>query len=165
MKKLLSFLVFFSSLLPLTSCSFNLGFDPVRLYKFSASLKYLIDNNVLQEKPEIQLFTSYENMCSYFDKFTYPYGYSSGDREQADKDILENVDFEKFNLLGYMREEGTGSTLHSVSVNENNINIYFYTPEMKSIIFNEINNQIWKQYGRLTVFEYAYAKDRNKPVF
>ena len=29
-----------------------------------------------------------------------------------------------------MREEGTGSTLHAVSVIENNITIYFYTPEI-----------------------------------
>ncbi len=29
-----------------------------------------------------------------------------------------------------MMEEGTGSTLHTVSSNENEITIYFYTPEV-----------------------------------
>lgn len=82
----------------------------------------------MQEEPEIKLFTSYENMCSYFDEYTYPYG--GGNREQANKDILENIDFEKSNLFAYMRQEGTGSTLHAVSVVENNITIYFYTPEI-----------------------------------
>lgn len=130
MKKLLSLLATFASLFSLSSCGFELGFEPAKLYKFSACLKYTIDNSVLQEEPEIKLFTSYENMCSYFDEYTYPYGYGSGNREQANKDILENIDFEKSNLLGYMIEEGTGSTLHAVSVIENNITIYFYTPEI-----------------------------------
>lgn len=68
MKKFLSFWLIFGSLFSLAGCSFDLGFEPVRLYKFSAPLKYTVDNNVLQENPEIQLFTSYENMCSYFEK-------------------------------------------------------------------------------------------------
>ncbi len=130
MKKLLILLAAFVSLFSLSSCGFELGFEPAKLYKFSASLKYTIDNNVFQEEPEIKLFTSYENMCSYFDEYTYPYGYGSGDREQAEKDILENIDFEKSNLFAYMRQEGTGSILHAVSVIENNITIYFYTPEI-----------------------------------
>ena len=130
MKKLLTLLVVFVSLFSLSSCGFELGFEPAKLYKFSARLKYTVDNSVLQEEPEIKLFTSYENMCSYFDEYTYPYGYGSGDRELAEKDILENIDFEKSNLFAYMMEEGTGSTLHAVSVAENNITIYFYTPEI-----------------------------------
>lgn len=130
MKKLLTLLAVFVSLFSLSSCGFELGFEPAKLYKFSARLKYTIDNSVLQEEPEIKLFTSYENMCSYFDEYTYPYGYGSGNKEQASKDILENIDFEKSNLFGYMRQEGTGSTLHAVSVIENNITIYFYTPEI-----------------------------------
>ena len=97
MKKLLTLLVTFVSLFSLSSCGFELGYEPAKLYKFSASLKYTIDNNVLQEEPEIKLFTSYENMCSYFDECTYPYGYGSGDREQAEKEIFENID--KMGLL------------------------------------------------------------------
>lgn len=128
MKKLLSLLTTFVSLFSLSSCGFELGFEPAKLYKFSARLKYTIDNSVLQEEPEIKLFTSYENMCSYFDEYTSLYG--GLNKEQASKDILENVDFEKSNLFAYMMEEGTSSTLHAISVIENNITIYFYTPEI-----------------------------------
>ena len=128
MKKLLSLFISLSSLLYLASCSFDLGFEPVRLYKFSASLKYVTDNGVLQKNPEIQLFTSYENTRSYFDEYTCPYGSES--RKKVEEYILENVDFERFNLLGYMNEEGTNSILHAVSVDENNVTIYFYTPEV-----------------------------------
>lgn len=127
MKKIIGY-ISMVVILMLSSCSFNLGFEPVRLFKFSASLKYTVDNNVSQEKPEIQLFTSYEDMCSYFDEYTYPYG--GGNREQADKDILELVDFSEFNLLGYMREDGTGSITYSVSVSDNNVIIYSYCPEV-----------------------------------
>lgn len=127
MKKLLTLLVAFF-LFSLSSCSFELGFEPAKLYKFSARLKYTIDNSVLQEEPEIKLFTSYENMCSYFDEYTSLYG--GGNKEQASKDILENVDFDKSNLFAYMMEEGTSSTLHAVSVIQNNITIYFYTHEV-----------------------------------
>lgn len=127
MKKIISYISMVVTLM-LSSCAFNLGFEPVRLYKFSTSLKYTVDNNVPQEKPEIQLFTSYESMCTYFDEYTYPY--SGGNRVQADKDILAMVDFSKSNLLGYMREDDTGSTTRSVSVNDNNITIYYYCPEI-----------------------------------
>ena len=127
MKKLLTLLVAFF-LFSLSSCSFELGFEPAKLYKFSARLKYTIDNSVLQEEPEIKLFTSYENMCSYFDEYTSLYG--GGNKEQASKDILENVYFDKSNLFAYMMEEGTSSTLHAVSVIQNNITIYFYTHEV-----------------------------------
>lgn len=126
MKSFLSFLAAFGSLV---GCAFDLGFEPTRLYKFSAWLKYNVDNNVSQEELEIQLFTSYENLCSYFDEFTYPYGVLE-QRDKAENDILKHMDFERSNLLGYMKEEGTGSIIHAVSVEENNIAIYSYVAEL-----------------------------------
>ena len=123
MKKLFSVFIPLVFLFVTSSCSIDLGFKPTRLYKFSASLKYTVDNNVSQEKPEIQLFTNYESMCFYFNEYTNPYG-------GGDIAILEKIDFEKSNLFGYMMEEGTGSTLHAVSVENTNITVYSYTPEV-----------------------------------
>ena len=115
--------------LALTACSFNLGFEPTKLYKFEAELKYVRDNNVMQEKPEIQLFTSYDQMCGWFDEYTYPYGVIE-DTKKAYSDILENVDFQTHNLFGYMQYDGTGSTTRSVSLDENRITFYSYTPDI-----------------------------------
>ncbi len=39
MKKLLTLLAVFVSLFSLSSCGFELGFEPAKLYKFSARLK------------------------------------------------------------------------------------------------------------------------------
>jgi hypothetical protein len=119
------------SLLSLSACSFNLGFEPTRLYKFSAELKYFRDNNVLQEKPEIQLFNSYDQMCNWFDESTYPYGGES--QEEAYDDILKNVDFETNNLFAYMRYDGTGSTTRAVCLNENIVTFYSYTPDVVTL--------------------------------
>ena len=60
--KLYLFIYAFIGTLCLTSCSFNLGFEPTILYKFSAELKYARDNNVMQKEPEIHLFNNYENI-------------------------------------------------------------------------------------------------------
>lgn len=113
----------------LSGCAFNLGFEPVKLYKFSAELKYNSDNNILMSDPTIQLFTSYPQMCDWFDEFTNPYGVEK-DREEAYKSILEDVNFDTYNLFGYMRYDGTGSTRRAVSLIDNKITFYAYTPNV-----------------------------------
>ena len=111
----------------LTVCSFDLGFEPVRLYHISAPLKVYVDNNISQEEPEIQLFTNYEQMCDWFSEFTYSYGNESS--EGFKKAILDSVNFDTHNLFAYMREDGTGSTTRAISLVENKITFYTYIPD------------------------------------
>ena len=126
--KLYLFIYAFIGTLCLTSCSFNLGFEPTILYKFSAELKYARDNNVMQKEPEIHLFNNYENMYQWFDTYTYPYG--GRDKELAFNEILNNVDFQKYNLFGYMQYDGTGSIIRTVSLDKNKITFYSYMPDI-----------------------------------
>lgn len=147
----------------LSSCVYSLGFEPVRLYNLSASLKYYVDNNISQDELETQLFTSYENMSSYFDEYTYSYG--GVDKEQIYKDILENIDFNISNLFGCMRQEGTSSSIHAVSIKDNNITIYHYTPDAVDtvIAYKWLIFEVDKKYS-LQDFNIEYKRMNKKQV-
>lgn len=62
-------------------------------------------------------------MVDYFNS------YGGGNQDIAYNEILEYIDFNNSNLLGYIQEEDTGSRIHAVGITDNiNITIYSYTP-------------------------------------
>ncbi len=106
------------STIMISGCS-NLNFTPIWLYKFFSPLKEQSN----QKGPTIQLFTCYDLMCEWFDEFVL-------NKIDSDKEILNGVDFNKHNLFAYMQEDGTGSTIRAISLIENKITIYSYTPNV-----------------------------------